>query len=1144
MASKISRNSISFFITFLIFIYFPLTNRLHAANNIVGKDTISIAVVGPMMGRNMAKGQEMLAGIRMYADQINEQGGINGKKITLEIFDDRDSEETAREKAFEIKERSNALVVLGHRNSATCLAAGEIYKKSKIPIITGTATADEITKGNEWYFRTIPNNAQQGKLLAYYIKEILNHSRASIIYDEDPYGTSLLEAFEKTAQQIGITIQYRWSFQSDQRNLDDDLRYIVMDLSAKEDPGVIFLATHDVESVPIIIYMKEFDVDLPIIGGPSVGKQSFYKRFLQFPKEKENPGYYTDGVYASTYFIYDVASAKAQQFRHEFMRRYNKDPGAVSASSYDVAGIAIEAIKKTGSPSGNVEEDRERIRDYLAGLSSVNNAYKGITGHIYFDRDGNAVKSVTIGLFDSQKLISAPIQLNPITNLSKIAKLKRKYGSKDSKDRPKDILSIDNIYLQLAKVVYVGTEIIEISDLDLSQLTYSLDFYLWFRFKGDVDTGNIEFINAVEPIQMGNPIKNEVTGDHIYRLYRVKGRFRAFSPDSLVFRQHVLGYAFRHKDLPRENLIIVSDVLNMQLTSREALVNKMKEAQVLNAKSGWRINNASFYQDTMRMSSLGSPEYQTVKKGEIEYSRFNSKISIKKDEFALRGTIPYEYAIYVCLISAFVLFIPALAVMFKYQNIFSKSFLFIKAVFPFILLLSSEIIIIDRFFDNNDLYLFRLITYSYDVLWWIISASVLIMLIGRFLWTPLEVRTKLIIPGMVRRFLGFVIYLLAFFGIVAFVFDQKITSLLATSGVFAMIIGLAIQMNISNIFSGIALNLDRPFRVGDWVKIDSIEGQVKDVTWRATRVQTSDNCIESIPNSKVESSVIRNYNYPDDSIRIDFTVHVDPVHSPDHVNKILVDALLSVSEEGMLKEPAPSSEFKELTNWSADYTLSIFIKDYDSRSLISEEVWKRIWTHLNRAGISPAAQRQEIHMFRGVKERGPEEAARPEVVVQEMDIFSPFSDKARSQIAERMHPHRFPAGTTIVKQGDTGGSLYVIIEGVVGIWIAFEEGKPIEVARMGAGSFFGEMELLTGEPRTASVITIQETQVFEITKEIIAPVIRERPDVVQRISKIMKGRQLSNEYIRTSLVALKQEEHQSSGQILKKIRRFFELTGP
>ena len=234
-----------------------------------------------------------------------------------------------------------------------------------------------------------------------------------------------------------------------------------------------------------------------------------------------------------------------------------------------------------------------------------------------------------------------------------------------------------------------------------------------------------------------------------------------------------------------------------------------------------------------------------------------------------------------------------------------RLFWFLHAPLLLAFLLCAEAVVIPWLTETmGTTFSIEVTIFIFRALWWFVPAWLINLAVERFFWTPLEKRTGRAIPRIVRIFAAMLVYILALLGVTAFVFEQKVTSLLATSGVLAMIIGLAVQMNLSNIFSGIAINVERPFRMGDWIKIDDYEpGQVVGITWRTTRIETVDNNIVCIPNSVASDSTLINFSYPHEAYRAELSVHVDPGAKPEWVEKILFDAVLAT--EGVHQDPGP-----------------------------------------------------------------------------------------------------------------------------------------------------------------------------------------------------------------------------------------------
>ncbi len=1079
-----------------------ITLSLVGVNYYLKQEPIYIAFIGPMSGNGAAAGKLMTQAIQLQLDKVNAKGGVNGRQILLNSFDDKNDKTQAKQQALAIIEQNKAIAVIGHWYSSASISGGEIYKQYKIPAISPGSTNVNVTLNNDWYFRTIFNAKSSGQFLANYVKKVFKQDSVTIIQEEAAYGAYLADVFAETTIQMDGKVNYRWKFDSADANLDKALAKIINCLKNKSDAGVIFLAVQAVEGIKLVKLMKEAGITNRIISETSFSEKTFIHGFNQFPIEKTSPGYYTNNIYVATPLIFDTANKKAQQFREQYQTTYQEEPGWAGAYATDSTLTLLRAIEATNITGQNLGEDRQKIRDYLASMNDINKGFRGLTGFNYFDKNGDSMKPVSIGVFRNGNIISASTQLQDVPYVNQLPDLETEIA----KER---IALIGNKYMYKTKVVYVGIELNEISELDTNNLTYTMDFHLWFRFQGNLKTQNIEFINAVDSIQLGKPIIEKL-GDQTNHLYHVQGKFKSqFFTDYYAYQQYELGMSFHHKDLTSNNLIYVTDVLGMGITN-QSLLDKIQQSQILEMASEWKIKNIRFFQNNIHKSSLGSLKYLNMPDQQIEFSKFNISLTIKNSQFTLRGRLPFYTSIELAAISFIVLLI-----LLQAEKKFIKLFKYIwllQVACTLILLLVSEIILLEllAFGTNGHL---RYIILIFDVLWWLTPAFLTNLIIKHFVWGPLENSTSQPVPTVVRVFIAFIVYMLAFFGIVAFVYDQALTSLLATSGVIAMIIGLAIQINISNIFSGIVINVERPFRVNDGIKIQLgkvfHEGKVVDITWRTTRLLTDAGYVLSVPNSVASEAVIHNYNYTEELCQSSVNIRIDYAHPPERVEKILLDATLSTDD--VLKEPHPTCRFKKFVDWAAEYTILFYVNDYGKKVSCNQAVFKRVWIHLNRAGIVPPVVRQEVQTFQGIKSRSLDEASKPMALLHEMDIFLPFSEEIKTYLSERMRQHRFSEGETVVKQGDVGNSLFVIVEGVVVVQVKLEDDKIIDVARLGAGNFFGEMALFTGQKRTATILTMTETILLEIIKDDIVPLISEQPEVAKLISKVLTQRKLKTQ---------------------------------
>ncbi|MCB1191363.1 MAG: ABC transporter substrate-binding protein [Leptospiraceae bacterium] len=1100
---------------------------------------IHIAMVGPITGPDSANGKSYKEGINLYLTELNNQGGLNGEKVVLDIYDDQNKKELAETRSQEVIKDGKAIGVIGHNSSSCSMRAGPIYKKYGIPAISPASTNVGVTIGNEWYFRTIFNDKSQGRFLANYAKKVLKPKSFSIIYEDLSYGSYLKKVFEETLGEQGVYIQNKWEIHPDSKNIDNEIKTVVDELKAKNDPGLVFIAVHPLEGAKLVKHIKDAGLKNIILAPDAIASQAFTEALSKYPEEVKNPGHYSNGIYVTTPLIFDNANNKAQRFKSDYQTAYKAEPDWRAAYAYDSVLTMVETVKKSKllKPGDPLQETRKKIRDHLEKLVNIEDAIEGVTGFNYFDDQGDSPKPISIGIYRNNNIVSTFIQLQAMRDINEVSDLKQAL-------QDETILEIDGKYLYQTNVVYTGIEMIEISNLDMSKLIFDMEFYIWFRYKGNIDPQNIDFLNTVKSVPIKdkegdneeetedkkkNPqnwnfnfpdkmkssmemklVGEEKKGDLKYRVYHVKGQFKADTlPVKYVLGKHSLGINFVHKKLTRNNLIYVIDVVGMGITHKTSIMDKIDTQKILSPVESWSIDNVLFFQDILEKSPLGAIQYISTRNAKPEYSRFNVAVRVKKNDFSLRGAIPNRNVIYYLSISLIVFI--GLKVMGRFQHFDSYSNLiwFLITVDIFIVLVSSEIVIVDKLVEMKNNYDLKLLTRGFDLLWWIIPAARLNQAIERFVWAPLEVKTGHHIPTVVRMFLASFIYLLTFFGIVAFVYEQKITSLLATSGVVAMIIGLAIQVNISNIFSGIAINIERPFRVGDWIQVGSMdEGKVVDITWRTTRIKTRHQLILSIPNSIASESPIQNFGGVDDIVEFWFTVKIDPAQNTKRVQKILLDSLYAA--EGVLKNPAPYTRLNEFTDWSADYIIGYCWKDYGRKNTVRKAVWTSVWTHLYRAGIEPAIQRNEIHLFKGIKARG-EEALKPLTLLKEIDIFQSFSEEEKAYLSDRMIEHNFIPGEMIVHIGDTNDSMFVIAEGVVSVQTKLENGNYIEVASLGAGNFFGEMALLTGAIRTANIISTTNARLYEITKRDVDPLLEKHPEIFSMVNKVSSRRKEDTE---------------------------------
>lgn len=605
------------------------------------KDTAYICVVGPFSGKEREYGVSMARGVRMFIDEANEKELLEGKKIEMITGDDRNEKRNAVRVASDIANNGRVLVVLGHYYSDASIAAGEIYKKYGVPAITASSTAEEVTKDNSWYFSVIPDNGQMVRFIGHHIKYPMAKNSVSIVYDRDSYGSSLLRQFEETASEIGIRINKKWGFDTWGQDLEDRLSEIIAAIRSMEDPGVLFFATHSSEAVKIITSLKYPGSHYSIIGPDSFTNSMFIEDFKKYPGERTIPGYYSDNIYSATPILIDIAGEKGRNFKRAFMERYHKKPTWVAACYYNAAAIAVEAMELAEVQGrARIREDRRSIRDILANIDNYDVGIEGIGGRIYFDSTGKSKKELSMGVYQNQKLLPSFSQYHNISDRSEEKRTFRK-------SVPGNILVIDDQTFAETNIVYVGIDINSISDVNPKESTCTMDFYLWFRFKGGFKPENIKFTNAVEPIMPANPVFSQNIDGVSTIAYKIKADFRSnFDFEKYPFDNQYLGFGFHHTYRPASKLQFFPD--NRGMFRADNLNTRKKNISII---SGWAVEKVSFYHNVLSIAP-------TIGNSPINFSRFNANVHIRKKGYSTKIKKMFPVLVITALLYA-VFFMPS-----------------------------------------------------------------------------------------------------------------------------------------------------------------------------------------------------------------------------------------------------------------------------------------------------------------------------------------------------------------------------------------------------------------------------------------------------------------------------------------------------
>jgi small-conductance mechanosensitive channel/CRP-like cAMP-binding protein len=387
------------------------------------------------------------------------------------------------------------------------------------------------------------------------------------------------------------------------------------------------------------------------------------------------------------------------------------------------------------------------------------------------------------------------------------------------------------------------------------------------------------------------------------------------------------------------------------------------------------------------------------------------------------------------------------------------------------------------------------------VVWWLWAAWFLVGLLRAVVIVERRPRESKLLQDL----LAGLIYLAAAFAIIAYVFDQRIQGLLATSGVIAIILGLALQSSLGDVFSGIVLSFSRPYLPGDWIRIDGgAEGRVLEMNWRATHILTGRRDLAIVPNSSIAKSNIVNVSSPSGLHGVTVTVQLDPKAPPSVGVDILKKAILNCRL--IVSEPSPTVIVKSITAGYTEFDMTFFVEQLASSTNAQNQLFDVIFRHLAVSGISLASSQNQPDPGRQDEKPGLSGTA-AETLLELVDIFAPLTTRERSAIAAKLKPASYDEGDTLLEVGTALKSLFIVGTGVLSVTRIDEIEGEIELERLGPGDHYGEIGMLTGAPSFARITALTHAMVYELAKEELAPILEARPQVAHELSRVLARRQ-------------------------------------
>lgn len=426
----------------------------------------------------------------------------------------------------------------------------------------------------------------------------------------------------------------------------------------------------------------------------------------------------------------------------------------------------------------------------------------------------------------------------------------------------------------------------------------------------------------------------------------------------------------------------------------------------------------------------------------------------------------------------------------------------------------------------------------------LLTTAFVVALLDRYLWDAyFEKKRQKTIPQFLRQVVALFIFVIALLLVLIVVYHAEgyLGALLATSGIVAVVLGFALQDLIGGIIAGIALQISRPYKVGDWLHTQDKYAEVMEINWRSTRLRTNDGIYLDIPNYTIARGTIVNLHYPSQihAMRLRVGVHYNV--PPNRVKDSLLRA--ASSAEGVLPDPYPKVFVMDFADSSVTYEIKFWMGNHAAYNDVCDAIRTNIWYEFKRQRITIPFPIRTLQVERRRQSTVPEGHAEAQAILRGEPLFDCLNDAQLDNLLRSARINHYGRGERVIEEGAEGDSMFIVLRGSVHVAVLRNDTN-IRLGTMRSGDCFGEMSLLTGEPRSATIRADCDCEVLEISKEVMGEVMRDSPQCLTQLSEILASRKLEGEGIVRDATqphdqGTKEREYRAS--FLRRLRTVFEL---
>ncbi len=621
----------------------------------VSAQTYKIGVLVPLSGSSAEKGMAITQAARLFIDEYNRTHRGSDIQLDLMIRDDFDDAEKARAAAIEMVSDPSLLAVMGHYHATPALATASVFNEAGMPFLSPWVSSNEMLAINQSAFTVNVTDSDQGAYMATYLKEVLKKDNVLLIYNTGQMGTALKQAFMDKAKAIGLTVS---------KTLEVDPALSAPDWARKNLPdstenasfGAIAALTHSETGAVFLPQLRQQGMKQPVMAVFNWVSDKFIDMADQ----------YTDNVHVVSPFMWEIANQDATRFFRLYKTRYNQKPSFAAVMAWDSLLLFANGVENLTAANPGQPVTRSGIRDFLTGID-LQHAIEGISGLLYFKQNEEMTAhyvteykarsqtgtgkpaTVPIPSTGANRMIHRDLYVAQIVNdlfrlmPVQLIQPREEYvlENLDEGMANGSLRLIDDEPYHVVNVLFVGTDVTRITDVNLKDMTWTVELFLWFKWSSELDSRDIDRIvavNAVNDKSDRSEVFMENTAHSIkYRAYKKRITLNSVYNLALFpFDTQVLHLSLAHINKNSTQLLLAPDTRHMETLP----VTDIKPQE-------WNYEGREFYSDLYRYdSTFGNPDYRRHKgyKSPIYFSSINLDITLK------RILNPYIYTFFMPLL--------------------------------------------------------------------------------------------------------------------------------------------------------------------------------------------------------------------------------------------------------------------------------------------------------------------------------------------------------------------------------------------------------------------------------------------------------------------------------------------------------------